>query len=230
MLAAFFWLLFAYVLGSFPTAYVAGRWLKGVDIRRYGSGNVGGANVWEMVARWAIVPVALMDVGKGALAVYGARWLNLGPETQTAAGLAAICGHNWSLFLGFSGGRGISVLLGALLLLAPREMAVVALALVVGKAVRNVSLVCGLGVLALPIVALTLREPAFVVWGCLGITIIVFAKRLLSNHPGTGIAGKDWKEVLRNRLLFDRDIQDKGAWIHRLASEQAENEMMETET
>ena len=224
----FFWFILAYVIGSFPTAYLAGKWLRGMDIRRYGSGNVGGVNVWESVAWWAIVPVGLVDVGKGVLAVGGARWLNLSPEVQAAAGLAAICGHNWSLFLRFSGGRGIATLVGVLLLLAPREVVVMAMALIGGKLMREVALGCGLGALALPLVALALREPPLVVWACVGMTIIVFAKRLISN-PGTVVDVEDWKSVVRNRLLFDRDISDKEAWVHRAPSENEQREMLETE-
>jgi len=99
-------LIGAYLLGSIPTAYLAGRWLKGIDIRQHATGNVGGSNVWHSVTHWAIVPVGLFDVCKAALPA----WLALGPlelgyPLAIGVGLCAALGHAWSPFLGLTGGR-----------------------------------------------------------------------------------------------------------------------------
>ena len=59
----------AYLLGSVPTSYIAGRLLKGIDIRNYGSGTVSGANVWHSVSRWAVVPVGIFDILKGFIQI-----------------------------------------------------------------------------------------------------------------------------------------------------------------
>ncbi|MFH1486892.1 MAG: glycerol-3-phosphate acyltransferase, partial [Chloroflexota bacterium] len=93
----------AYLLGSVPTAYVAGRLTKGIDIREYGSGNVGVANVWQALSRWAVIPVTVVDVGKGASAVVAAQLPGFGLAYNMVAGLTAVVGHNWQAFLGFSG-------------------------------------------------------------------------------------------------------------------------------
>ncbi len=55
-------LLFGYLLGSIPSGYLAGKWIKGIDLREYGSGTVSGSMVWEHVAKWAVVPVGLFDI------------------------------------------------------------------------------------------------------------------------------------------------------------------------
>lgn len=112
-------LLSAYLLGSLPTAYMAGRLTRGVDIRKLGSGSVGGSNVGVVVSHWLVFPVGIVDLGKGMLAVALAKWLDLGMGWQAAVGLLAIAGHNWSIFLGFSGGRGIGTSIGMMLVLFP---------------------------------------------------------------------------------------------------------------
>jgi glycerol-3-phosphate acyltransferase PlsY len=100
-------LLIAYLLGSVPSGYVAGKLIKGIDLRSYGSGTVSGSMVWEHVARWAVVPVGLFDIFKGALATWLGLRLGLGQVAAMAVGLAAVVGHNWPVYLNFQGGEGI---------------------------------------------------------------------------------------------------------------------------
>ena len=114
--------ILAYLLGSLPLAYIAGRCLKGIDIREVGDGNVGSANVIREVGAWAGVIVGLGDIGKGAAAVLLARWLG-GPEVvPLLAGLSAMAGHAWPIFLWFRGGIGEATALGVLLVLVPWEI------------------------------------------------------------------------------------------------------------
>ena len=88
-------LIAAYLLGSVPAAYLVAKWSRGIDIRKYGSGNVGASNIVRIVStRWAI-PVIIFDVGKGAVMVWAAQLLGLGIAQQVTVGLAAIIGHNW---------------------------------------------------------------------------------------------------------------------------------------
>ena len=103
--------------------YILGRMIKHIDIRRYGSGNVGASNAWVHVGKWVVAPVAVFDLlVKGSLSVYLAQQLSDGPWLPVFAGLAAIAGHNWSVYLKFTGGRGITVVLGVLLVLALKEV------------------------------------------------------------------------------------------------------------
>ena len=108
-----------YLLGSIPTAYLVGRWIKDLDLRRYGSGTVSGSMVWEHVARWAVVPVGLFDMFKAALPAWLGLRLELGMPVAVAAGLAAVAGHNWPVFLRFTGGRGLGSFMGVLLVVFP---------------------------------------------------------------------------------------------------------------
>jgi len=97
-------LLGAYLLGSVPGAYLAARWSRGIDIRRFGSGNVGMSNLWRAAPAWVSVPVILLDGLKGAGPIWLAQALGLSLWAQAAVGLAAVAGNNWPLFLGFNGG------------------------------------------------------------------------------------------------------------------------------
>ncbi|HQH73851.1 MAG TPA: glycerol-3-phosphate 1-O-acyltransferase PlsY [bacterium] len=114
-------LLLAYLLGSIPSAYYAGKWIRGIDLRHYGSGNLGFTNAWRTLGFKISIPVLIFDIGKGAAAIGLARWLCPGNEIAAiAAGLAAILGHNWTVFLGFKGGgKGVAVSAGVFLALAP---------------------------------------------------------------------------------------------------------------
>ena len=113
----------AYLLGGVPTAFVLGKLVKGVDIRGYGSGNVGGSNVFYHVGKgWAVVVGVLEILGKGALPVYiGQYGLDLERSSPLLIGapLLAIAGHNWSPYLRLQGGRGVGVVVGTLLALSP---------------------------------------------------------------------------------------------------------------
>lgn len=109
----------AYLIGSFPTAYLAGRLNKAADIREQGDRNAGAANVYRNVGSVAGVAVCVVDMGKGALAVLLARVVMDGAAVQMAAGVAAVAGHNWPFFLQFRGGRGAAAALGALMAFVP---------------------------------------------------------------------------------------------------------------
>ena len=205
----------SYLLGSVPTAYLAARWMRGIDIRQRGSGQVGGSNVWHSVSRRVGVVVAVADIAKGAIAVLFARWV-LGPgiEWQMVAGLAAIAGHNWSVFLRFGGGRGIATLGGVILVIAPRETVVFAVFVALGMLLRIVPVSILIGVASLPLASWLLREPSrersSVALGCIVMLLLVAAKRVVPKRkwPSSG-----WGRVLMYRLLFDRDIRSREAWI-----------------
>lgn len=102
-----------YLLGSFPSGYIVGR-LRGTDVRQWGSGRIGGTNVLRSVGPWAAILAVLSDIGKGVVAVHVARALTGSPSAEVLAGLAAILGHDFSIFLKFGGGRGVATTMGAL--------------------------------------------------------------------------------------------------------------------
>jgi glycerol-3-phosphate acyltransferase PlsY len=107
----------SYLIGSIPSGLVMSK-LRGIDIREYGSGNIGTTNVLRTLgARYGAI-VLIADVLKGVIAVVLARYIIETPTGEMAAGFAAVAGHDWSLFLKFKGGRGVATSLGALLPMA----------------------------------------------------------------------------------------------------------------
>ena len=112
-------LILAYLLGSIPTGQIVVKKVRGVDIRDYSSGNVGAANVFRVVGPKPAALVLLIDLIKGFVPIAIARSLLSSPVGVVAVGVAAICGHIWSIFLGFKGGKGVLTALGTLFALAP---------------------------------------------------------------------------------------------------------------
>jgi glycerol-3-phosphate acyltransferase PlsY len=114
----FFPLILGYLLGSIPSGWIAGRWIKGIDLRELGSGSTGATNVLRQVGKGPALVVFLIDVGKGAAAVLIARALGQGDWIQVLAGLTALAGHIWPVWLGFKGGKAVATGLGMFLGLA----------------------------------------------------------------------------------------------------------------
>ena len=214
-------ILGAYLLGSVPAAYLAAKWSRGIDLRQYGSGSLGVSNLWQSTSKWVAMPIILFDLGKGMLAVWTAQLLGLGFPQQVTAGLAVIIGHNWPVFLRFSGGRGALTALGVILILPSINSLVpwgviVALAIVAIGAlvVHNIPLGVGAGIAALPLVSWAVGEPFPITLGYLAIFLILVIRRLTAPRTSvTTVVSRG--QLFVNRLLFDRDIRDRDAWIHR---------------
>jgi len=119
------WLLAAYLLGATPTAYLAGRLARGIDLREHGSRNLGATNVYRVLGwAWAI-PVALIDIAKGAIPVaLFVRWEETEPWLAIAVGIAAVLGHMFSPYVGFKGGKGVATAAGMFVALAPLGVAI----------------------------------------------------------------------------------------------------------
>ncbi|BEV36678.1 glycerol-3-phosphate 1-O-acyltransferase PlsY [Synechococcus sp. M16CYN] len=108
-------LALGYVLGSVPNGYLAGKWFKGIDLRRCGSGSTGATNVLRNVGKGPALVVSLLDMSKGAVAVMLAKTFGLSDWIQAMAGLAALAGHIWPVWLGWKGGKAVATGLGMLL-------------------------------------------------------------------------------------------------------------------
>ena len=111
-------LLISYLIGSFPTAYIAGR-IKGIDIRKEGTKNVGGMNTITNVGKVVGIIVIITDIGKGALVAYLAAIFSDHVFIPLLAVVFAVAGHNWMVYIGFKGGKGVSTFLGGLFYLSP---------------------------------------------------------------------------------------------------------------
>jgi len=198
-------IIIGYLLGSIPSAYLATRLTIGKDIRKLGGGNVGGLNTYREVGLWPSVAVAIVDFGKGSAAVAIAIWLfGLSPLFVLLAGLASVIGHNWMLFLKFTGGKGMGAAFGALFVLLPYYGYWEGLAILFGIILipivitRNVALSMGVGLLALP----------FIVWLGMGSGIgiimsvvvgLIIGLKFLPTARAAWVRSKTKKE-----FIFDR--------------------------
>ena len=152
-------IVIGYLLGSIPSAYIFTHLARDKDIRQMGGGSVGGLNVYREVGPWPALAVGIVDLGKGAAAVAIAYWLlDLPPNYVLLAGLAAVIGHNWMVWLKFSGGKGMGPTVGALAVLMPIYgywpgilifLGIVLIPLII---TRNVALAMGIGLVALPFI------------------------------------------------------------------------------
>ena len=146
-----------YLLGAIPSGLIVGRLFGDVDLRQHGSGRTGTTNALRTLGARAAGLVFVLDVAKGALAVLLARLLFGGdPLVEWAAataGLAAIVGHNWSIFIGFTGGRGVATLTGAMAAMSVWTVLILApIVLLIVWRTRYVSLGSVVGALGAPIV------------------------------------------------------------------------------
>jgi glycerol-3-phosphate acyltransferase PlsY len=160
-------IIISYILGSLPTAYLAGRFLKGKDIRQMGDENAGAANAYQELGAKAGIFVFIVDTAKGAVVVLIAQAANMSQPVVLFAGAAAVIGHNWPVFLGFRGGRGVSTTIGILLVLVTIPMSILALPTILILVIKkNVTPSMAFLFIALPLVEWWLKVPGvFVAYG-----------------------------------------------------------------
>ena len=176
-------LALAYLIGSVPWGYMLLRWRLGVDIREYGSGRTGMSNVLRTGGGKVAGLVLALDVVKGILAVMLARVVIGDTAAEVAAGLFALVGHNWPVFLQFRGGRGILTGLGGLAIMAPIAGAAATLAfLLIALLSRYVSLgnitgviIGGLTLLGLGLVGI--YSSTYILYVLFGGAIIIWQHR-----------------------------------------------------
>ncbi|MHC5745035.1 MAG: glycerol-3-phosphate 1-O-acyltransferase PlsY [Nostoc sp.] len=186
----------AYLLGSFPTGYIAVKQLKGIDIREVGSGSTGATNVLRTLGKGPGALVLVLDSLKGALAIALVYWLfnfepikNYIPPTVdaqlwqpwlvTISGLAAILGHSKSIFLGFTGGKSVAISLGILLAMSWQVgLATVGVFAVVVAISRIVSLSSIAGAIAVSILMVILHQPLpYILFGIAGGLYVILRHR-----------------------------------------------------
>ena len=183
-------LLISYLVGSIPTAYLFGKMLKGIDIRKVGSGNVGATNALRALGKGPGVAVLLIDILKGFLVVvFLASFFENKPvllSNQALSifmGLACICGHNWTIFLQFKGGKGIATTFGVLIGLAfkiPGLNSVIGLLILTWFTIflifRMVSLASICCAIALPVFSFLLKLPLMLIYLSLLLCVFVIIR------------------------------------------------------
>ena len=229
MLKALF-ILGCYLYGSLPVTEILAR-KKGTDLRQEGTGKVGAGNLWQTSGAGVGLMGGLFDVGKGALPVLLADWLKLGKGVGAAGAVAGLLGQMWPVFRSFDGGRGNATAIGLLAALSPKSgvMAMIpmfgsgaiwALPIMMrtdltwrqrlkfpGKNSDEIPLGMLLGWLGIPLFAWLMKEPKFAVWGLLATTIAIMVRRVTGGLSADISEGKDLKQVIRNRALYDRSTR-----------------------
>ena len=187
MIRPLLFVLASYLWGAIPASYVAGKLVRGIDLREHGSGNLGATNTFRVLGAKVAAPVMVFDVLKGFLPVIlfsalGAGWDGTGDwRWGLAYGAAAIVGHVFSIYMAFKGGKGVATSAGVFLALAPMAVGIGLLTwLIVLRTTRMVS--AGSVAAALVVMAMLLMPFSHVpvevkILGCAICLFVVFAHR-----------------------------------------------------
>ena len=197
-------LIIAYIVGSFPSAYIVTRLRKGVDIREVGSRNLGAMNVFYKVGFWDGMAVLLADIGKGALGVWVAEALGVNVAWQMVAGVFVVVGHNFPVFLNFKGGKGGAACIGILMYFMPWGVPVyLGFFLLILLFLRTPTISYSIAFIAFPFIAWLINHSAEFVIYSLGLVLLPLARyipRLLEQRQ----KGGSWKHVVVRKDLKDR--------------------------
>jgi glycerol-3-phosphate acyltransferase PlsY len=164
-----------YLIGSIPNGLLIGKNLYNVDLRQFGSKNIGATNAFRTLGLWPAFWVFLTDAAKGVIAVYLGSFLAGTPIALLIGGIAAIVGHNWSIFLKFTGGRGVATGLGVIAVLVPQITAVIFLIwAIIVYLTRYVSLASIIAAILVPIFMWFMGEKIeFLYFGILAALFVV---------------------------------------------------------
>ena len=173
--------LAGYFLGAIPFGVLVGRWRRGIDVSRYGSGSTGATNVLRTMGWRASVIVFAGDLLKSAAAVLLARIITTSASVEALAGVAAVAGHCWSIYIGGRGGRGVTSTFGATLLLQPfvaLGSLVVAAAIMAGTRFASLGSLCGVafGTIAMAYLLASHAVPSGYLIFTIGAPLIVYAR------------------------------------------------------
>ena len=197
-------LICAYLLGSIPSAYMMARFRKGIDIRGVGSKNVGAMNVFYKVGFVEGLLVLTVDVGKGAAAVALARWLGVPMIAELFAGVAAVIGHGFPVWLKLRGGRGGATVIGILVFLMPWGipfyLGIFGLSLLI---TRYPTLSYSVAFLCFPFIAWLIYHSGVLVSFSI-IILLLPGVKYIPRIKEMRTSGGSWRHVLLRRNLKDR--------------------------
>jgi len=196
-------IIISYLIGSIPTAYIFGRLIKKVDIRKFGSGNVGATNALRLLGKGWGITVLIIDILKGCLPVIFLGNFMQDQNLRIAIGLACICGHNWTIFLKFKGGKGVATTFGVLIALS---LTIPGLKIVLGLTIlvwfitfiisRMISLSSILSALSFPVLTIIFRQSLIII--SISILLSLF---LIYRHKANILRIMQGKE---SRLSFNK--------------------------
>jgi len=202
----FFWIIISYLFGSMPFGYLITKFSTGKNVLEIGWRKTSGSNVFRNVGKWQGVLTGILDLLKGYLAVFGAQQFGLPIEVQIFSGVAAVVGHNWSIFLKFAGGRGIGTMIGAFFALSAKILGLALIPFLLFAIIWNSSI--GTLLFFPAAIFLSVFPSSMSDYGIAGtfsvlVLFPVLIKRLSPIKEIFPIEEK--KNLIRNRLLFDND-------------------------
>ena len=181
-------IIISYLIGSIPTAFIFGKLLKGIDIRKFGSGNVGATNALRVLGKKVGIAVLILDILKGVIPIICADFIvtrfNLSADLiRVLLGVSCICGHNWTVFLNFKGGKGIATTLGVLIGLALKTpgLGIILLVLIIVWLIvfvlrRIVSLASVISAIVLPLLTAIFKQPLVIIMASLVLCFFVLLR------------------------------------------------------
>ena len=221
------YILACYLYGSLPVNEALAK-RKGTNLRKVGTGNVGAGNLWQTSGAINGMIGGAFDVGKGAMPAIVAGGLGLGKGVGCAGSVAGLIAQMWPVFKKFDGGRGNSSAIGLALTLSPKSFLMALIPMLAGGAIRSLPIMMRndltwkqrmkfpskstdevpLGMLAgwvgMPLFAWLMNEPKPVVRALLAMAIAIVVRRITGGLSDDIAEGKDLKQVVRNRALYDR--------------------------
>ena len=194
--------LMGYLVGGLPTGWLLVRWKRfGLDVRRYGSGNIGTSNVYRHAGFDLAAIVGPLQFAQGVIPVLVTRLLGFSVLVQVLVALATVAGNGWPIYLRFNGGRGVAVATGAVGPLTIAGFIAVLACFALGALRRRIALAVLAAFCVLPVVAL-LFDGATVALGCVGILALLVLRRL-EGLPEDRRAYGNVRRLVWDRLVFD---------------------------
>ncbi len=211
----------AYLLGSIPFSFLVAR-ARGVDLRKSGTQQIGAGNVRRNTSVTLGAVAGAWDFFKGIGMVIAASQMGFEPALQLAVGVSVIIGHNWPIFLKFHGGRGIATTAGILGIMPVINenisfwgITAFLLIIIVGSFIFHETPVAVLlGIAVQPVLAALQGQPPALTLGYLALLFVIIVKRLTAQRSPESY-NISFGHVLLNRLLYDRDIDDRKSWLNR---------------
>jgi len=168
--------MICYLLGSINFSFLAGKILKGIDIRQYGSGNAGATNTLRVLGKGPGITVFVLDILKGVVAVFIGKWFMADSLTMVImCGIAVVAGHNWPIFFKFKGGKGIATTIGVMITICPLPVVFAGIiAIITIVFTKYVSLGSLVFAAFLPFFIWWMHQPTEILWVSLLITLFAF--------------------------------------------------------
>ncbi len=193
----FFACLFSYLIGSIPNGLILGKLLWNIDLREYGSHNIGATNAWRTLGKGPGLLIFFLDFLKGVIGVWLGSMVSGTPISLVLVGIFAILGHSCSLFLHFKGGKGVATGLGVIAMLMPQTTIVIFLLwLIIVYLTRYVSLASIIAAAGVPLFAWWANAPGeYIIFGAVAAVFVIYRhktniKRLLNGTESKIKAGK----------------------------------------